>query len=499
MGRNSNDHRFSMSEFPDWSACTSISTNLDAPVQQSCATLAELTTALKAAIDASPNHPIPGCTSCELTLDSSAVIPLHRPNIGPYAEGGAHDLPAEFKVRWADPEEDLQHALKGSAHKSQPIATVQEIISVADPTARSIVQRAASRGIEAAVEATDGYRYSFNNAWSAKNQDGLRFSYICQDSMQNKDRHVNGAARTQQTTVKERAAGRKPTYDCKGNISVKCSAEKGRIEVVYKHFAVHPTVAERRAMPKGYEAVAQQHEVREINGEAYGDGRGLVGALQGEQAAFDASPTTVQQAANVVRKRKRGADGPVYEKQSRSDGPSLAELLKRSTDAKPQPKQKPPTRNTNTSLHAAGVQYDLPSWEKPLPVPLPRPLQAQQTNWKHPIPYQPPYTPLQQRGSTQTYKQKYGPPRQFEGFVPAPTPIQSAPQRLPQQAMTTTFTQCTPTSTGPQQPMFMTLKPMKTVWAPQMQQREQDALEPVSSWQGARTREQSPDPWFPNR
>ena len=348
-------------------------------MQQSCADLSELTTALQAEIEAAPYHVVPGCTSCELHLEGTAVIQLHRPRIGIYAEGGTHDIPAEFKTRWTDPKDDLQHVIKGGKQKSQPSATVQEIMSIVDPNAGAIVQRAASRGIEAAIEMTDGYRYSINNAWNA-GEAAYRFSYICQDSMQNKDRHANGAV-GQQNIAEQKKRTRKPTYDCKGSVTVKFNEETGRVEVCYKHLAIHPTVAERKAMPRPPRKARKTVQY----GGQHLEGEDCVGNLQA--------------VSNVGKKRKRDADMPAHNNAPNEVSLSLAELLRQDEKARSPLKQTPLLNPT--SAHTAGVQYDLPSWNNPSPAPSQAPTQRIPHPGQHPQQLQSPYTPSQQPGSAQ--------------------------------------------------------------------------------------------------
>ncbi|KAK0890093.1 hypothetical protein LTR91_025516 [Friedmanniomyces endolithicus] len=127
-------------------------------------------------------------------IQEDATLPLLRPAIGSYSDTGEHDLPAEYKMVWTDGTEGF------------PITAYR--------AARSF------RATVHALEATDGFKYSFNNAWAVKNEGGLRFSYICQDSMQNKDRHANDFTKTQKhlkiAGEGERGLG-KSTYDCKGS------------------------------------------------------------------------------------------------------------------------------------------------------------------------------------------------------------------------------------------------------------------------------------------
>lgn len=244
----------------------------------------------------------------ELSLGPTAFIPLMRPNIGPYADGGNQDLPVEFKANFPSdtatdnqpgqgeaqpqsqdsPEQDdeasqgpsqtqqdedpSEPAQPASASQSQetppqpppapppddplkrcPNATVSSILSVSDPEIRAIVQRAASRGLVQRIMNLDGFKYMFNNFWTSRvDNDGLRFSYICRDSLQNKDRHAHVPARASTVPPVHRQMFRKTkeSWDCKGSISVKFSQAVDAIVVQYRHAAVHPTHAARKRPPR---------------------------------------------------------------------------------------------------------------------------------------------------------------------------------------------------------------------------------------------------------
>ncbi|KAK3718203.1 hypothetical protein LTR37_005318 [Vermiconidia calcicola] len=410
-------------------------------VRPPCASLEELTHALREDMDAGTLSSVPECTTSNLSLNLSALVPLLRPTIGPYSDGGEHDLPPEFKTSWTNPD-DADEYLNLGLNKAHPLATIQSIASCNhDHQLRQTVQRAASRGIVAAVEALDGFKYSFNNGWSAKDEDGLRFSYICQDSMQNKDRHANGFPRTQKHLKgNDRAAGvygpnsdraaRKPTYDCKGSVSVKCSFNRQSIDVYYRHYAIHPTVEERRTLPKAGPQVRQQRgQIELADGESpYGydaaSAGGLLGRLKAETAALNAAfkgrrapkhtpaPTAdgQQQHSNVGKplKRKRDSDAPLQV--SKSGKPlSLVELLRQSEAAKePLPQQKSEKSNSRPSTQPPPVTYDLPSWQRPPPAPAPAPVKPpppppppqQQFSG---LPYQPPYNPMHASRQQQQY------------------------------------------------------------------------------------------------
>ncbi|CAK1365338.1 hypothetical protein CB0940_08923 [Cercospora beticola] len=377
--------------------------------------LDELTNALQQEFETARLHTQSASTALELSLSLDAVVPLVRPGIGPYADGGDHDLPDEFK--------NGLYETQGEPDQKHPRAPCSAIINVMDPEAKKIVQRAASRGIMAAIEALDGFRYSFNNAWNAQNDEGARFSFICQDSMQNKDRHANGYTRVlkhlKDPTGNERGP-RKPTYDCKGSVSVKFSTSKQSCEVFYRHNAIHETVAARKAAPRtpGRPPRVPGDWTRAPNsappyaprGEQ--DDGGLSAMLQAETASsalamVDSSPTVSRPApttSNMGRPLKRKREEfarPRPASYAADQSLSLADLLRRSETARVAPA--PPGNSYNNFLQgAAAVAYELPSWQKP-PPSINRPPGGQ----PFPLPYQPqtkstpaqPQTPIQPSNS----------------------------------------------------------------------------------------------------
>ena len=394
------------------------------PSRPPCYSLDELTNAIREEIEAGAQSSVPECTTSELSLALSAWVPLHRPNIGPYAEGGEHDLPAEFKTSWTNGGKD--------GTKQYPQATVQDIISLEDQHDRQTVQRAASRGILAAVEAADGFKYSFNNAWAAKDDDGMRFSYICQDSTQNKDRHANGFTRTLKHLKGEGERGpRKPTFDCRGSVSVKCSLQRECVDIYYRHYAIHPKVKERQPFRKSssmlrqdYNPLGSSQPASQHNEET----GGLFAKLQAENSAYDMpskpqamTEVDTHQASNIGRplKRKRETDAPV---QSRNPDKtlSLAELLKQSEAAKPKPNPKAtPAKTAKAPVRPPPLNYDLPSWQPPDPVPVAKPPKQRSNPPPESLPpsYQPPYQPTPTR-------QAHNRPVLIDRNIPPPPPAQ---------------------------------------------------------------------------
>lgn len=265
--------------------------------------LDELMAILQADIDACFVNGVHECCKTELWLGGNAFVPLMRPNIGPYADGGDQDLPADFKTNYPDdiakekssglPQTEPQNPAQESEDattagdgerpsstqreppastpqqppattntipepedplKRCPNATVSCVLGITDREVRSIVQRAASRGMVQRISNLDGFKYMFNNFWTSHaDGEGLRYSFTCRDSLQNKDRFAHVPARP--TTAAKNTRGPVPrrtkeSWDCKGSLSVKFSQSVGAIIVQYRHAAVHPTHAARKRPPR---------------------------------------------------------------------------------------------------------------------------------------------------------------------------------------------------------------------------------------------------------
>ena len=366
-------------------------------IQPPVSSLQQALNKIKADIDAGEEQAIPECVISEVSVAYDAVLELHRPNIGPYSEGGEHDLPANFKRAWT---EDVSRA-----SQTFPTATVDAITNIADRKPQAVVQRAASRGILAAMERMDGFKYSLNNAWSSKDADGQRFSYICQDSMQNKDRHANGFTRTMKHLKGEGERGpRKATYDCKGSVSIKCSMVRRSIDIFYRHYAIHSSVAERKALPRPPRAP----QPATGKGSAGNQDGGLLGRLQSEKSAFATPPVPgsgSQGGSNIGRPLKRKRDEETPSKPDKSL--SLVDLLRQSeAPEKPTTPVKPAPR----SMHPPPMNYDLPSWQAPPPPPpqakppVQIPRAGQTTNGA--TPYPPPYQPQNHAETPQHHLQR---------------------------------------------------------------------------------------------
>ena len=274
--------------------------------------LEEFAALLQAEVDASCVDGVHEVCKTELSLAGMAFIPLMRPKIGPYAEGGVQDLPEDFKKNYpeidtiedataeseqsqtgqgdtqgqmqgpstqdvaptqtqqdgsAAPEQTSTESNPGSTQKPPapplppledplktcPTASVDSILDIEDADVRGIVQRAASRGLIQRIMNLDGFKYMFNNFWTSRHDgDGLRYSYNCRDSLQNKDRHAHVPARasTVPPVHREMLRRTKESWDCKGSISIKFSPAIRAIVVQYRHAAIHPTIEDRRRPPR---------------------------------------------------------------------------------------------------------------------------------------------------------------------------------------------------------------------------------------------------------
>lgn len=298
--------------------------------------LEDLMTKIQEAIDAGFVNGVHQLMNVEFSLGKNASVPLLRPAVGPYAEGGAQDLPAEFKKDYPeiDPEDDetsetnqneapqqpsdqqqqepsnadatqegeassktqLPPPSRRSRKKDEdplkkcPTATVEEMLNIKSEELTGIVHRAASRGIVQRIAAHDGFKYMFNNVWSSRvDNDGLRFSYICRDSYQNKDRfnHVPTRGGTSTSSLRGEPHRRiKPIWDCKGTIGIKFSSNNGVLVIQYRHAAIHPTHAERKPparRPRGMGSGRPRGRPRQMGG---------MKRKRGEDGFVASTPTT---------------------------------------------------------------------------------------------------------------------------------------------------------------------------------------------------------------
>jgi len=182
-----------------------------------CANLQDLERNLRAFLDSPPADP--EHSTCELTIWAGASFMVQAP-----IDAGAQSEPSTQTVAMS-----VLDAL-------QPAGP--------DPKETMKRQRCVAKVCVASIQKVDGFRYSFHNSWRSGEDDAYRFSFYCNDSLLNKDRVASG---------KSGSSGKrahKPVYDCKGVLSVKFSATRQCIDVLYKHVPLHATYEERAPRPR---------------------------------------------------------------------------------------------------------------------------------------------------------------------------------------------------------------------------------------------------------
>lgn len=192
-------------------------------------TLEEFQNALRQALSDARQDEYTERIAQSMTFSSSALLPIDHNN----------------QLGQSSPPHDDQE-------QNNAFRSVYELCDYEDQKERHKWQRGAARGLIAAVREVDGFKYSVNNIWSSKDDKGFRFSYTCLDSLENKDRHANSLRKSavQQLDTPPHTRARKETYDCGGQVSVKFSGARHIVEVIYKHTAVHTTVADRAPVPR---------------------------------------------------------------------------------------------------------------------------------------------------------------------------------------------------------------------------------------------------------
>jgi hypothetical protein len=189
-----------------------------------------------------PPAPPEHCT-CELTLWAGASFLVKLDYIPPNLRG----IQSQVDVGMLQAVADFNNQRPQSSNtegRETTLSVLDALQQLNDPKETMKRQRAISKVCVAAVQKTDGYRYSFHNSWKSGEDNAYRFSYYCNDSLLNKDRVANGKSGSQG----KRAT--KPVYDCKGVLSIKFSATRQCIDVVYKHIPCHETYEERAPPPR---------------------------------------------------------------------------------------------------------------------------------------------------------------------------------------------------------------------------------------------------------
>ncbi|EON69455.1 hypothetical protein W97_08715 [Coniosporium apollinis CBS 100218] len=125
---------------------------------------------------------------------------------------------------------------QSTVQRSMSILEAMTLNDAMDTKWNRTKQRAIARAVVDAAQRVDGYRYTFRNDWNSKESPGAwRFSFICNDSLSNKDRVAN--RKPHASTVGKRGA--KAVYDCRGGLIVKFSAPKKSLAFTYKHLPIH--------------------------------------------------------------------------------------------------------------------------------------------------------------------------------------------------------------------------------------------------------------------
>ncbi|KAF2431740.1 hypothetical protein EJ08DRAFT_174748 [Tothia fuscella] len=216
-------------------------------VQYDCASIDELETKFREYL-ANPPAAEEHCT-CELTLWAGAsflvAVPPDSATPGPNPQFRPNAAADDTSMLQSVADAMNTAQTRPTAQASEMTMSVLDALQpTADPKESMKRQRAISKVCVAAVQRVDGFRYSFHNNWRSGEDNAYRFSYYCNDSLLNKDRVANGKAGSQG----RRAT--KPVYDCKGVLSIKFSATRSCIDVVYKHIRCHETYENRAPPPR---------------------------------------------------------------------------------------------------------------------------------------------------------------------------------------------------------------------------------------------------------
>ncbi|EUC48153.1 hypothetical protein COCMIDRAFT_88243 [Bipolaris oryzae ATCC 44560] len=194
---------------------------LDPDVYYRCPTLESLAGALRNEVDKNAFSFIPTHVVTEFVFAPASTITMpvtQQPNLDILIE------PADHLQSIA-----VEHALCKDIHGKQ----------------RLQVQRAIARSIITTIQETDGFAYSERSAQNRDGSDGVRFKYVCLDSLQNryrksnKKRDVSHDSDGSDVEAEKNGNGALPTYDCGGAVHIKFSLKREAINVVYKHNPIH--------------------------------------------------------------------------------------------------------------------------------------------------------------------------------------------------------------------------------------------------------------------
>ncbi|KAI9691502.1 MAG: hypothetical protein M1822_007573 [Bathelium mastoideum] len=259
------------------------------------------------------------------TLPKKATLPSSTSSTS-YTEIGANgSTPSQIKENAKEKEKNLY------------LLSTAGALNASDPDAeRMAKQRAVARAIVDAVQAVDGYRYARSGGHVLKAERGSVMIFVCNDSVQNKDRLANARGLSQAQGAgrkgigegegggtgggeggadggveeeEEEGKGKKkrrggsrlrPTYDCSGAVTVKFRSKSQVLEVEYRHLMVHRETAWRDQGPRVLtteEVEAKKEKKRERRREERKRER-----EKKEQERRESGTTSV----TSKRKRKRG-------------------------------------------------------------------------------------------------------------------------------------------------------------------------------------------------
>lgn len=159
-----------------------------------CTTLADMENRLREYLEnrpAAPEH----CT-CELTLWAGASFLVKLDYVPPNLRTPQQQLEMGMLQPVPDAMNPQRPQLNSDSREST-LSVLDALQQLNDPKETMKRQRAISKVCVAAVQKTDGYRYSFHNSWKSGEDNAYRFSYYCNDSLLNKDRVANGKSGSQ--------------------------------------------------------------------------------------------------------------------------------------------------------------------------------------------------------------------------------------------------------------------------------------------------------------
>jgi hypothetical protein len=243
-----------------------------------------------------------------------------------------------------------------------PMSVMEALAPTQDPKDRMRRQRAIAKCCVDSIQKIDGFRYSFHNCWNSREDDSFRFSYYCNDSLLNKDRAANGKG----AKLGKRAT--KPVYDCKGVLSVKFSATKSTLDVIYKHLpGVHKTYEERAPPPR---RDSKRRKYLEVN-----DPEALIKLANRprtsqppEAGAPDAIAPPVPKKKKAKKKEESKQSSVSIESDLRAQSlRSLLELIQTDPEPARQPPQEPLRPQNSTEARAGAENHSQAQQTQPQP------------------------------------------------------------------------------------------------------------------------------------